>query len=114
MCIRDSARLDQETGEHADWARTTAATIRTKSPLSLKLALAQLRRGKHWDFGQCMQAEFRIVSRIIRGHDFYEGVRAVITDKDNKPRWQPGTLAEVSDADVERHFADLGGDGLKL
>jgi len=108
------ARLDQETGEHAEWARTTAATIRTKSPLSLKLALAQVRRGKDWDFSQCMQTEFRIVSRVIRGHDFYEGVRAVIIDKDNKPRWQPATLAEVTDADVERHFADLGGDRLKL
>ena len=50
----------------------------------------------------------RIVSRIVYGHDFYEGVRAVIVDKDNAPRWQPATLAEVSDAEVERHFAPLG------
>ena len=107
-------RLDAETGEHAEWARATAANIRTKSPLSLKLALAQVRRGKDWDFATCMQAEFRIVSRVIRGHDFYEGVRAVIIDKDNKPRWQPASLAEVSDTEVERHFADLGGDGLNL
>jgi enoyl-CoA hydratase len=61
-----------------------------------------------------MDAEFRIVSRVIRGHDFYEGVRAVIVDKDNKPRWQPPTLGEVSDAEVERHFAPLDGDGLVL
>jgi enoyl-CoA hydratase len=106
--------LDNELGEHADWARATAANIRTKSPLSLKLALAQVRRGKAWDFATCMDAEFRIVSRVIRGHDFYEGVRAVIVDKDNKPRWRPPTLAEVSDADVERHFAPLDGDGLVL
>jgi enoyl-CoA hydratase len=106
--------LDNELGEHADWARATAANIRTKSPLSLKLALAQVRRGKAWDFATCMDAEFRIVSRVIRGHDFYEGVRAVIVDKDNKPRWRPPTLAEVSDADVERHFAPFDGDGLVL
>jgi enoyl-CoA hydratase len=106
--------LDNELGEHADWARATAANIRTKSPLSLKLALAQVRRGKAWDFATCMDAEFRIVSRVIRGHDFYEGVRAVIVDKDNKPRWRPPTLAEASDADVERHFAPLDGDGLVL
>ena len=86
----------------------TAATIRTKSPLSLKLALAQVRRGKRWDFETCMRTEFRIVSRVIHGHDFYEGVRAVIVDKDNKPRWRPATLAEVSEAEVERHFAPLG------
>jgi enoyl-CoA hydratase len=81
--------------------------MRTKSPLSLKLALAQVRRGKHWDFAMCMRAEFRIVSRIVEGHDFYEGVRAVIVDKDNAPRWRPATLAEVGDAEIERHFAPL-------
>jgi enoyl-CoA hydratase len=108
------AALDAEVGGHADWARATATNIRTKSPLSLKLALAQIRRGAQWDFATCMQAEFRIVSRVIRGHDFYEGVRAVIVDKDNRPRWRPPTLAEVSDAEVERHFSDLGGDGLVL
>jgi len=98
----------------ADWATKIAATIRTKSPLSLKIALAQVRRGRMWDFETCMQAEFRIVSRIIEGHDFYEGVRAVIVDKDNKPRWQPASLAAVSDADVERHFAPRPGDELVL
>jgi enoyl-CoA hydratase len=108
------AALDRETGDEAEWARKTAATIRTKSPLSLKLALAQMRRGKGWDFETCMRAEFRIVSRVIRGHDFYEGVRAVIVDKDNEPRWQPATLAEVSEAEVERHFASRGADELVL
>jgi enoyl-CoA hydratase len=61
-----------------------------------------------------MRAEFRIVSRVIHGFDFYEGVRAVIVDKDNKPRWSPASLAEVSDAEVERHFAPLGGEELIL
>jgi enoyl-CoA hydratase len=106
--------LDSESGEDADWARAVAATIRSKSPLSLKLALAQVRRGKGWDFATCMQAEFRIVSRVIRGHDFYEGVRAVIVDKDNKPRWRPATLGDVGDAEVERHFAPLAEGDLVL
>ena len=111
------AALDSEASSKsadAEWAGRTAAVLRTKSPLSLKLALAQVRRGKEWDFAACMRAEFRIVSRIIHGHDFYEGVRAVIVDKDNKPRWQPATLTEVSDAEVERHFAPLGADELPL
>jgi enoyl-CoA hydratase len=47
------------------------------------------------------------VSRIVYGHDLYEGVRAVIVDKDNAPRWQPATLAAAGDAEVERHFAPL-------
>ena len=103
--------LDREirsSSADAEWAQKTLATIRTKSPLSLKIALAQVRRGKRWDFETCMRTEFRIVSRIVEGHDFYEGVRAVIVDKDNEPRWQPAELAEVGDADVERHFAPLG------
>jgi len=111
------AALDKEAlSESADseWATKTAATIRTKSPLSLKLALAQVRRGKAWDFETCMRMEFRIVSRIVHDHDFYEGVRAVIVDKDNKPQWGPATLPEVSEADVERHFAPLGASELVL
>ncbi len=109
--------LDREAASgsaDASWAGKTAATVQTKSPLSLKLALAQVRRGKVWDFETCMRAEFRIVSRVIHGSDFYEGVRAVIVDKDNTPRWQPATLAEVSDAEVERHFAPLGAEELVL
>ena len=107
--------LDREAGSgsaDAAWAGKIAAVMRAKSPLSLKLALAQVRHGKFWDFQTCMRAEFRIVSRVIHGSDFYEGVRAVIIDKDNKPRWHPATLAEVSDAEVERHFAPLGADEL--
>jgi enoyl-CoA hydratase len=54
-----------------------------------------------------MRTEFRIVSRVMRGHDFYEGVRAVIIDKDQTPRWQPATLEEVTPAKVEHYFAPL-------
>jgi enoyl-CoA hydratase len=90
-----------------EWAAKTAATIRSKSPTSLKVALAQVRRGKDWSFEECMQAEMRIVSRIVDGHDFYEGVRAVIVEKDNAPKWAPATLAAVDDAEVERHFAAI-------
>lgn len=90
------------------FATRTAATIRTKSPTALKLALAQMREGAKLTFTGCMACEFRIVSRVIHGHDFYEGVRAVIVDKDNAPRWRPASLPEVSDAEVARHFAPLG------
>jgi len=109
--------LDREASSgsaDAEWAAKTAATIRTKAPTSLKLALEQVRRGREWDFETCMRAEFRIVSRVIEGHDFYEGVRAVIVDKDNKPRWQPDTLAAVTATDIERYFAPRAGDELVL
>jgi enoyl-CoA hydratase len=102
--------LDAEAASGAsdsEFARTTASAIRTKSPTSLKLALAQMRAGSGLSFEGCMQTEFRIVSRVIHGHDFYEGVRAVIVDKDNAPRWRPAALADVSEAEVQRHFAPL-------
>jgi len=101
------SRLDAEAGSEAEWARALAAAIRVKSPLSLKIALAQVRRGGGWSFEDCMRAEFRIVSRVARGEDFYEGVRAVIVDKDNAPRWRPAELAAVDAAEIERHFAPL-------
>jgi enoyl-CoA hydratase len=101
-------------GADAEFASKTAAAIRTKSPTSLKLALAQVRAGRDRSFDACMQTEFRIVSRVVHGHDFYEGVRAVIVDKDNTPRWQPASLADVAEADVARHFAPLARDELVL
>jgi enoyl-CoA hydratase len=88
----------------AGFARATAATIRTKSPLSLKITLRQMRLGKSRDFDQCIRTEFRIVSRVVRGHDLYEGIRAVIVDKDQAPRWQPATLEAIDPREVERHF----------
>jgi enoyl-CoA hydratase len=104
------ARLDAQavTAESdASWAGDVAATMRTKAPLSLKIALAQMRRGRDWSFEACMRAEFRVVSRVAYGHDFYEGIRAVIIDKDNRPRWHPATLADATTESVERHFAPL-------
>jgi enoyl-CoA hydratase len=94
-------------GEEAEWAASTADAIRGKAPLSLKIALAQMRGGRNGSFEECMQAEFRIVSRVVYGHDFYEGVRAAIIDKDNRPRWRPASLADVGEAEVARHFAPL-------
>jgi enoyl-CoA hydratase len=111
------AELDREsaTGSgDANFAAATAAIIRTKSPTSLKLALAQMLAGAKLSFAACMQTEFRILSRIIYGNDFYEGVRAVIVDKDHAPRWRPAKLAEVTPEALERYFAPLGTDELVL
>ncbi len=102
--------LDREAekgSDQSDWAGGMARTIRAKSPTSLKLALAQMRYGSVHSFEACMACEFRIVSRIVYGHDMYEGVRAVIIDKDNRPRWRPGELAEVPEAAIESYFRKL-------
>jgi enoyl-CoA hydratase len=104
------AALDREAisrSPEAGWAGATVAAIRGKSPTSLKIALAQMRGGREWSFTDCMKAEFRIVSRIIHGRDFYEGVRAVIIDKDNAPHWHPDRIEHVLDHAIDQHFAPL-------
>jgi enoyl-CoA hydratase len=73
-----------------------------------------VRRGAALEFEEAMRTEFRIVSRIGDGHDFHEGVRAVLIDKDNQPRWRPASLAEVEQAAIERHFASLGDRDLEV
>jgi enoyl-CoA hydratase len=94
--------------ERSDWAEETAAALGRKSPISLKVTLRQLRLGGGLaDFIAAMAMEYRLSQRFIAGHDFYEGVRAVIIDKDQAPRWQPATLAEVNDAMVDAYFAPL-------
>ena len=102
------AALDQEAAEEAGtWAGRIAALIRTKSPTSLRVALEQMKRGAGWTFEECMKAEYRIVSRVLQQDDFYEGVRAVIVDKDNAPRWNPPALADVTPQMIEAIFAPL-------
>ena len=98
------ASLDGEPGE---WAARTAAAMRSKSPTSLKICFRQLRAGLTLDFAGCMRLEYRIVNRIPLGHDFFEGIRAVVVDKDQRPAWRPASLAEVSAAAVDAYFAPL-------
>jgi enoyl-CoA hydratase/carnithine racemase len=108
------AILDVLDKDASDWARETAKTIRSKSPTAAKLAFRQIREGKNLDFDDCMRMEFRMVSRVVEGHDFYEGVRATIIDKDQLPKWQPARLEDVSDKDIDAYFAPLGDRELNL
>ncbi|SEG71837.1 enoyl-CoA hydratase/isomerase family protein [Bosea lathyri] len=89
-------------------------TLATKSPTSIAIAFEQMRRGAGLDFAEAMRTEFRIVSRIARGHDFYEGVRAVVIDKDHAPRWEPATMEALDPAAISAYFAPLGADELVL
>jgi len=91
----------------SDWAKATLATLRKKSPTSLKVTFRQIREGARLGFDECMRMEYRMVHGIVAGHDFYEGVRAVILEKDNAPDWQPAGLAHVTDADVASYFAPI-------
>jgi enoyl-CoA hydratase len=105
------AALDRE---RDDWAASVASSIRTKSPTSLKISLRELREGRQRAFDDCMRMEFRMVSRVMEGSDFFEGVRATIIEKDKTPAWRPATLAAVSNDDVNAYFAPLGENELRL
>ena len=104
---------DLEVAEGAsDLARTALEAMRTKSPTSMSVAYRQLEEGRNLDLADCMRMEFRILVRMLRGHEFTEGIRAVIVDKDNNPIWHPQTIDEVSDARVDAFFEPLGEDEL--
>lgn len=95
-------------GDTARWAAQTRAGLLAKSPTSLKVTLRQLSLGRDYDLDQALILEYRLTQHMTAGHDFYEGVRAALIDKDQTPRWRPASLAEVDDAMVAAYFAPLG------
>ena len=95
-------------GDESEWAMKELATLRTKSPQTCKVALRQLAESlKLTDFSDNMAMEYRIASRVLVRPDFAEGVRAVIVDKDNSPKWDPATAEGVTDALIDAIFAPL-------
>ncbi len=95
--------------EGGDWAEATLAGLAKRSPTSLMVCFEQLRRGAELDFDACMVMEYRMSqTAMLPGRDFYEGVRALLIDKDNAPNWSPASLEEVNVAAVEAWFASLG------
>jgi enoyl-CoA hydratase len=107
--------LSRLEAEETPWGRETAATLRRKSPTSLKVTLRQLRVGARLqDIAAAMRMEFRLAQHFMAAPDFYEGVRAAIIDKDQSPHWQPASVADVSDDDVARYFEPSGEPDLDL
>ena len=102
------AILDALQAEGGEWATQTRAGLMTKSPTSLKITLRQLQVGRGYDVDAALILEYRMTQHAMAAHDFYEGVRAVLIDKDQKPRWQPASLAEVTDPMVDSYFVPLG------
>ncbi|WP_434384940.1 enoyl-CoA hydratase/isomerase family protein [Melittangium boletus] len=93
--------------EGTPWAEATRATLGRMCPTSLKVTLRQLRLGRALPYDAMKDVEFRLSQHCTARPDFREGIRAVLVDKDQKPRWSPSTLAEVSDADVDACFAPV-------
>ncbi|MGV1954028.1 enoyl-CoA hydratase/isomerase family protein [Agrobacterium sp. 22-214-1] len=92
------------------FSRETLEVLQKRSPTSLKLTLKLLRLGRESaSLIECLEREFAAGTEILRQHDFYEGVRAALVDKDRNPRWQPARLEEVREDDITRYFAAHSG-----
>ena len=94
--------------DESEWATSELATLETKSPLSCKVSLRLLAEGAdRASFTDEMRAEYALASRVVRTHDFREGVRALLIDKDNEPQWDPATPGDVTDEMLDVLFQPL-------
>ncbi|MBV8848222.1 MAG: enoyl-CoA hydratase/isomerase family protein [Methylobacteriaceae bacterium] len=100
--------LERLDAESSPFAAEAAKAMREKAPLSLEIAYRQMSLGAKLSIDEAMQTEFRVVSRVCRGSDFYEGIRATIIDKDFAPRWSHTSLDKVHSREVDSYFAPLG------
>lgn len=91
-------------GVEAEFAGLQLSTIRRASPTSVFIAFEQMRRGLAHDLAGCLKLEFRVVTRVLDGHDFFEGVRAVLIDKDQAPKWRPSRLEDIDPAMIAALF----------
>jgi enoyl-CoA hydratase len=91
-----------------DFAAQQLAILKTKSPQSMKVSLRLLYDGSLMQsFADEMRQEYAVATHVVQRHDFLEGVRAVIVDKDNSPRWNPATPEAVTDHLIDQIFAPL-------
>ncbi|KAL5019427.1 hypothetical protein ScPMuIL_003490, partial [Solemya velum] len=91
----------------SEWALEQLATLEKMSPTSMKVTLRQLIEGESRTLQECLNVEYRISQRCCEDRDFYEGVRAVLVDRDQSPRWDPPTLAGVTQEKVDWYFSPL-------
>jgi enoyl-CoA hydratase/carnithine racemase len=102
------AKLHKHPGE---WAQKQLAALLKLSPLSMAITLEQLKRCANRSFEDTMTIEYRMSQACMRpDHDFFEGVRALLVDKDQKPKWNPSAIEAVTCEMVEAHFKPVAND----
>ena len=97
-----------------DWLEAVIADLMARSPTSLKVTLRHLRAARGYDLRATLIADYRLGCRFLENADLYEGVRALLIDKDRQPSWKPGSLEEVTEEIVAQYFASLGDAELDL
>lgn len=106
-CFKEStveSIIDALKNTNEEWHRDIGVNLNRKSPLSLKVTLRQLQEAEHKTLADCLRVDYCLVGHFMRDHDFYEGVRALLVDKDKSPRWQPATLSNVTESMVNGYF----------
>lgn len=93
--------------EDSEFSARTGQLLNSRSPTSLKVTYEALCKGEQLDFDNCMRMEYRLARRFLQSHDFFEGVRAQVIDKDRSPHWQPDNLAAVDPHMVSAYFQPL-------
>ncbi|KAJ7345534.1 hypothetical protein JRQ81_001484 [Phrynocephalus forsythii] len=106
--------IQKLTKDGSPFALQQLETIAKMSPTSLKMTFRQLTEGASLSLQDVLIMEYRLSQACMRGHDFYEGVRAVLIDKDQSPKWEPATLEEVTDEFLDSCFKSLGSNDLEL
>lgn len=96
--------LRQLEAEGSDWARETIATLRGRSPSSLCWSLEIMRRGARTTLPRALQNELALTRTVTQHHDFIEGVRAMVVDKDRNPKWQHARIEDVQPEEIARMF----------
>lgn len=96
--------LQESANQGDEWAGSTMRTLLSKSPTSLKVTLRQIQKGKGQSLRSCFDMERNLALNFMKCHDFYEGVRSVLVDKDRNPKWSPSKLDEVTERQVALFF----------
>ncbi len=106
---RDSVEgvRDALAAEGGPFAEQTLASLAGRSPTSLKVTLKALRAGAALDFERALMMEYRLATRFMHGHDFFEGIRALLVDRDKTPQWWPTRLEAVDESIVDAYFKPM-------
>lgn len=107
-------RLERVEDDTREWAGTVVQELRMRSPLSLKVTHRHIRNAAALDIRQTLMADYRLACRFLESHDFHEGARALLIDKDGAPKWAPARIEDVTPAMLDDYFTPLGADELIL
>ncbi len=107
-------RLESSKGADQDWAAAVVSDLKARAPLSLKVTHRHILDSRNRDLRATLEMDYRLGVNFLDGHDFHEGARALLIDKDNAPKWQPSRLQDVTQDMVDAYFRPLNGFMLQL